>query len=63
MAKKTAYRIKTYNQISEIGLQRFKPNYKVSDKIDKPDAIMLRSFDLHKEPVSQSVLAVGGPAR
>lgn len=59
MAKKPVYKIKTYNQISKVGLQRFKPNYQVSDKINNPDAIMLRSFDLHKEPVSESVLAVG----
>ena len=57
MAKK--YSIKTYNQIATIGLDRFTSNYVISDTADNPDAIMLRSFDLHKEPIADSVLAVG----
>lgn len=59
MAEDRTYRIKTYNQISEVGLAKFKAGYEIGEKIDNPDAIMLRSFDLHKEPVADSVLAVG----
>jgi D-3-phosphoglycerate dehydrogenase len=59
MAKSSTYTIKTYNQISKAGLSKFKPNYKVNEKEDNPDAIMLRSFDLHNEPIAGSVLAVG----
>ncbi len=53
------YKIKTYNKIADIGIKRYKPNYKVSDGESNPDAIMLRSFDLHNEPVAASVIAVG----
>lgn len=53
------YKIKTYNKIAQIGLDKFSDDYEVSDSAENPDAIMLRSFDLHKEPVAENVLAVG----
>lgn len=53
------YTIKTYNQIAKIGLDRFAPSYTILDAAENPDAIMLRSYDLNKEPVADSVLAVG----
>ncbi len=53
------FTIKTYNSIAKIGLDRFSADYSISDSADKPDAIMLRSFDLHSEPIAESVLAVG----
>ncbi len=56
MAKFT---IKTYNSIAQIGLDRFSADYSISDSAENPDAIMLRSFDLHPEPIAESVLAVG----
>lgn len=59
MAKDPHYKIKTYNKISEAGLSKFKSGYEVAEKVDNPDAIMLRSFDLHNEPIADSVLAVG----
>ncbi len=59
MAEPTTYKIKTYNKISGIGLAKFKSNYEVSADLDNPEAIVLRSFNLHDELVSESVLAVG----
>lgn len=53
------FRIKTYNKIADVGIKRYKPGYKISEKESKPDAIMLRSFNLHDEPVADSVIAVG----
>lgn len=53
------YKIRTYNKIAQIGLDKFSNDYDVSDSAENPDAIMLRSFDLHKEPVASSALAVG----
>jgi D-3-phosphoglycerate dehydrogenase len=53
------YRVKTYNKIADVGIKRFKPHYKVSDNEESPDAIMLRSFNLHDEPIAKSVVAVG----
>lgn len=58
MAKQT-YKIKTYNKIADVGIQRYRQNYKVSENEENPDAIMLRSFNLHDEPVAASVMAVG----
>jgi len=53
------YRIRTYNQISEIGLSQFPTEeYEVSPDVDEPDAYMLRSHELHGEPVSDKLLAV-----
>jgi D-3-phosphoglycerate dehydrogenase len=53
------YKIRTYNQISEIGLSRFPmDNYEVGPDLAEPDAFILRSQKLHGEPVPQGVLAV-----
>jgi D-3-phosphoglycerate dehydrogenase len=53
------YKIRTYNQISEIGLSRFPmENYEVGPDLAEPDAFILRSQKLHGEPVPQGVLAV-----
>jgi len=53
------YKIRTYNQISEIGLSRFPmESYEVGPDVAEPDAFILRSQKLHDEPVPQGVLAV-----
>jgi D-3-phosphoglycerate dehydrogenase len=53
------YKIRTYNQISEIGLSRFPmDNYEVGPDLAEPDAFILRSPKNHGEPVPQGVLAV-----
>jgi D-3-phosphoglycerate dehydrogenase len=53
------YRIKTYNVISDKGLDRFPMDrYEVGPDVDTPDAYILRSHKLHGEPVPDSVLAV-----
>jgi D-3-phosphoglycerate dehydrogenase len=51
-------RIKTYNAISPIGLARLPRDFEVGPDTSAPDAILLRSADLHREPVADSVLAV-----
>jgi D-3-phosphoglycerate dehydrogenase len=51
-------RIKTYNAISPIGLARLPKDYEVGPEVAEPDAIMLRSADLHSEVIPDSVLAV-----
>src|SRR6201996_3685531 len=53
------FRVRTYDAISPAGLRRFSSDYTVEPGADQPDAIMLRSFSLHNEPVSPSVLAIG----
>jgi len=53
------YRIRIYNQISEVGLSRFPTDrFEVSPVVDEPDAYMLRSHKLHGEPVTDRLLAV-----
>lgn len=54
------YQIQTLNQISEQGLQRFPAShYAVSKSGDNPDAILVRSADMHKMEISPSVKAIG----
>jgi D-3-phosphoglycerate dehydrogenase / 2-oxoglutarate reductase len=54
------YTIKTYNNISEQGLTRLPADdYTIDSEAATPDAIMLRSFKMHEEPVAESVKAVG----
>jgi D-3-phosphoglycerate dehydrogenase len=53
------YKIKTFNQISVKGLDRFgREKYEVGSDIGHPDAVLLRSQKLHKEVLPGSVLAV-----
>ena len=55
----TRYRILTYNSIASQGLARLPAEtYTVGGKVDAPDAILLRSFDLHATPVAASVKAI-----
>ena len=54
------FKILTYNQIATVGLDRFpRDQYEVASEIQHPDAIMLRSFDLHSVEIPPSVKAVG----
>ena len=54
------FRIKTYNKISRIGLEKFPPErYEIGPEIEYPDAILLRSQDLHDIVIPDTVKAVG----
>ena len=53
------HKIKTYNQISTKGLDRFsRDKYEVGSEASSPSAIVLRSYKLHNESIADSVLAV-----
>jgi len=53
------YKIRTYNQISDIGLSRFPmESYEVGPDVAEPDAFVLRSQKLHDVSVPEGVLAV-----
>src|SRR5207237_7987169 len=55
------YHILTYNQISTQGLHRFpSARYMVGKSVERPDAIVLRSHDLHTTPIPPTVKAIGG---
>lgn len=54
------FNIKTYNAISPLGLDKLTAEgFQVSEEINEPDAIMLRSFKMHDVPVASSVKAIG----
>jgi D-3-phosphoglycerate dehydrogenase len=54
------YEILVLNQISQVGLKRLsEKSYKVSKDVAHPDAILVRSADMHSMPIAESVRAIG----
>ena len=54
------FNIKTYNKISQIGLDRFDTSkFDVSENHDNPIALIVRSFKLHEEKFPSSLIAIG----
>ncbi len=53
------YRILTLNNISTRGLERLpRERYEVATGLERPDAVLLRSADMHKMALPETVLAV-----
>ncbi|WP_461517728.1 phosphoglycerate dehydrogenase [Porticoccus sp.] len=53
------FKVRTYNQISAKGLDRFpREHYEIASEFSSPDAILLRSQKLHDEVIPESVKAV-----
>ena len=57
MAK--TFRIQTLNKISSRGLARLPASYEVGDAIASPDAILVRSANMHDMDIPASVQAIG----
>jgi D-3-phosphoglycerate dehydrogenase len=54
------YKILTLNNISATGLNRLpREQYEVASEIQHPDAILLRSFNMHEMEIASTVKAVG----
>jgi len=54
------YKILTLNNISPIGLERLpRDSYEVASEIQHPDAILLRSYNMHDMKIPPSVKAIG----
>ena len=54
------YKIQTLNKISAIGLENFpRDDYEIATDINNPDAILVRSADMHGMELSDSVKAIG----
>jgi D-3-phosphoglycerate dehydrogenase len=54
------YRILTLNSISSAGLRRFPAlRYLVGNALERPDAILVRSHDMHSMDIPASVKAIG----
>lgn len=53
------YKIRTYNRISDKGLNLLAPErFQVADDMESPHAFMLRSQKLHGEPLPEGLLAM-----
>jgi D-3-phosphoglycerate dehydrogenase len=54
------FRILTLNSISGVGLKRLPAErYSVSSRMENPDAILVRSHDMHTMEIGQAVKAIG----
>ncbi len=54
------YKILTLNNISVAGLERFpRDRYEIASEIQHPDAILVRSHDMHGMPIPETLQAVG----
>lgn len=54
------FKIQTLNNISVIGLERLpRERYEVASEIQHPDAVLVRSADMHKLEIPASVKAIG----
>jgi D-3-phosphoglycerate dehydrogenase / 2-oxoglutarate reductase len=54
------YRILVLNQVSDVGLQRLSPEiYEWSKDVHRPDAVLVRSADMHAMTIPDSVKAIG----
>ena len=55
-----SFKILTLNQISKLGLDRFPAErYDVGSKVADPDAILVRSHDMHSMKIAEHVKAIG----
>lgn len=52
------YNVLTLNKISETGIKNFTSDYKCSDEIKNPDAILVRSASMHETEFAPETLAV-----
>lgn len=54
------FKIQTLNNISVLGLERLpRERYEVASEIQNPDAVLVRSADMHKIEIPASVKAIG----
>ncbi|HUS24510.1 MAG TPA: phosphoglycerate dehydrogenase [Candidatus Binatia bacterium] len=54
------FKIQTLNNISALGLERLPPSqYQVGADLQEPDALLVRSADLHKVEIPRTVKAIG----
>ena len=54
------FKVQTLNNISALGLERLpRERYEIASEISQPDAVMVRSADMHKLDIPGSVKAIG----
>src|SRR5690606_31800104 len=55
-----AFRVLVLNQISPFGLERLPSDtYQVGKDVEAPDAVLVRSADMHSMAIPDSVIAIG----
>jgi D-3-phosphoglycerate dehydrogenase len=60
----STYEILTLNPIAGIGLRRFpEARYRVGNAVERPDAILVRSRDMHAMTIPPTVLAISRAGR
>jgi len=53
------YKIKNLNNISTVGLNLFpRDSYEIASEIPNPDAIIVRSYNMHEMEFSENLLAI-----
>ena len=52
------YKILKLNKIAACGLEKFGENYTVSDNVENPDGIILRSFKMHDMALPESLKGI-----
>ena len=52
------YKVQTLNKISKYGTDLFTKNFECADGVENPDAILLRSFNMHESTLPESLKAV-----
>src|SRR3989441_13005933 len=56
----TMHKIQTLNNISVLGLERLpRDRYEIASEIQSPDAVLVRSHDMHALRIPESVKAIG----
>lgn len=56
----TMFKVQTLNNISTLGLERLpREQYEVGSEFSRPDAVMVRSADMHKMEIASSICAIG----
>src|SRR5690349_22590818 len=54
------FKIQTLNNISVLGLERLpRDRYEVASTLANPDAVLVRSADMHKIEIAKSIKAIG----
>ena len=54
------FKVLTLNNIATVGLQRLPADrFEVGDGVSEPDAVLLRSHDMHSMDIPKSVAAIG----
>ena len=51
-------KIKLYNNIAQIGLDQFTPDYEVNENMEDEDAILVRSANLHDIEYNANLKAI-----